>query len=285
MTGFGDASGELDGVHYALEIRAVNNRFFKANIRLPDEISGLEAEIESALRKRLSRGSITIVASLRDNSARAAYEVNEAALAAYLQQVKKIDASVELGSLLALPGVVQPPQSSDLLDRARPVVLDLLAQACDKLADMRQREGAGLAEDLLKHLALIADRVKAIAQRGPAVTEEYHQRLRSRIDELLARAELKVNEVDVIKEVAVFAERCDIAEETQRIAAHLEQFEQIIHTDNGEPAGRTLDFIAQELLREANTIASKSNDAVISRTIVEVKGAIDRIKEQVQNVE
>ena len=101
----------------------------------------------------------------------------------------------------------------------------------------------------------------------------------------VARAELEVNQLDLVKEIAVFAERCDIAEEVQRITAHLDQFESIIHADNGEPAGRTLDFVAQELLREANTIASKSNDADISRTIVEVKGAIDRIKEQVQNVE
>ncbi len=124
-----------------------------------------------------------------------------------------------------------------------------------------------------------------IEKMAPTVIEEYHQRLRQRIDELLARAELKVVEQDLIREVAVFAERTDIAEEVSRLGAHLEQMQQIVAAPEDEPTGRTLDFLAQELLREANTIASKSNDAAISRAIVEVKGAIDRIKEQAQNIE
>lgn len=285
MTGFGDASGEYDGAHYTVEIRSVNNRFFKAIIRLPDDISGLEAEIDSLLRKRISRGSVTVVVTVRDESARAAYTVNRAALDAYLEQVAGIEAQVELGSLLALPGVVQPPERTEQVDRARPAITELVGQACDRLAQMREREGKGLAEDLMQHKQYIGQRISTIAERAPAVVDEYHQRLRARIDNLLARAELEVGQSDLIKEVAVFAERSDVAEETQRISAHLQQFDEIVHMGDGEPAGRTLDFLAQELLREANTIASKSNDAAISRTIVEVKGAIDRIKEQVQNVE
>src|SRR5690606_38737272 len=115
--------------------------------------------------------------------------------------------------------------------------------------------------------------------------DEYHQRLRARIDQLMARAELKLNKTDLIREVAVFADRADISEELQRVAGHLQQFEQIICGGDNEPAGRTLDFLAQELLRESNTIGSKSNDATISKAVVELKSAIDRIKEQVQNVE
>ncbi len=117
------------------------------------------------------------------------------------------------------------------------------------------------------------------------MVEEYHQRLRQRIDQLLAKAQLEVSQLDLIKEVAVYAERCDVSEEVQRVKAHLDQVEQILERSTSEPIGRTLDFLAQELLREANTIGSKSNDAQISRLIVEIKGAIDRIKEQVQNVE
>ncbi len=285
MTGFGDAQGQTDGVHFAVEARAVNNRYYKAAIRLPEDIAALEAEIDSQLRRRLSRGSITLVIGIRDDSAAAAHTVNTAALNAYLDQVKHLDSNIDLAALLNLPGVVQPPQSEDRLDRLRPVIAQLVDQACDKLTAMRASEGNGLAEDLLRHKQYIAERIALIAERAPSVVEEYHTRLRNRIDDLLARAELEVNQVDVVKEIAVFAERCDIAEEIQRITAHLDQFDTIIHADNGEPAGRTLDFVAQELLREANTIASKSNDAEISRTIVEGKGAIDRIKEQVQNVE
>jgi len=285
MTGFGDAACEADGVHYAVELRSINNRYYKASIRLPEEVNGLEAELDSLLRKRLHRGSITLTAAVQDTSASAAYDINEAALQHYLQRCRELGTTIEAGSLLALPGVLQPPAKAELLDRVRPILTELAKQACNKLNVMRDVEGKGLAQDLMGHLAIIGKNIKQVAERAPQVVEEYHQRLRARLDTLLARAELNLSEVDLAKEVAVFAERCDIAEETQRIAAHLDQFEEILHRDDGEPAGRTLDFLSQELLREANTIASKSNDTVIARTIVEVKGAIDRIKEQVQNVE
>lgn len=286
MTGFGDASCETAGVHYAVELRSLNNRYFKGTIRLPDLISGLEAELDSLLRKRISRGSLTLTIGIYDRSAAAAYQINPAAIKHYSEQLKAIpNASVELGSLLALPGVMQPPEAGEYLEKARPIVVKLVEQACDKMASMRQTEGEALAGELGRHNQFILERVEQIASRAPQVTEEYHQRLRTRIDDLMARAKLQFNEVDLVKEVALYAERCDIAEECQRVKAHLEQFTQIVHRNDGEPAGRTLDFLAQELLREANTIASKSNDAQISRIIVEVKGTIDRIKEQVQNVE
>jgi len=285
MTGFGDASAEVEGIHFAVELRTLNNRYFKANIRLPEEIAALEAELDSLLRKHLNRGSITLNVNLRFTSAEAAYEVNEAALRRYYEQVKHIDASVELGSLMSLPGVIQPPASSKLIDKCRDVLKKLTLDALKKLQTMREKEGEGLAGDLIQHTGYIAERVAKIAERAPTVVSEYQSRLENRMEAMLKQAKLDVDKVDLLKEVAVFAERCDIAEETQRITAHLDQFEQIVTRDDGEPAGRTLDFIAQELLREANTIASKSNDATISRLSVEVKGAIDRIKEQVQNVE
>lgn len=285
MTGFGDASCEAHGAHYALELRSINNRYYKASIRLPEEVSALEPELDGLLRKRFNRGSITLTLGFADRSASTAHEVNDAALRHYFEHLKNLGLQIDAAALLSLPGVLQPPQRGDLLERARPIVIKLTQQACDKLNQMREVEGRGLAEDLLAHGRVIRDRIEQIAVRGPSVVEDYHLRLRARMDQLLARAELKLSEVDLAKEVAVFAERCDIAEEVQRITAHLQQFEEIVHRDDGEPAGRTLDFLAQELLREANTIGSKSNDATISRIIVEVKGLIDRIKEQVQNVE
>jgi uncharacterized protein (TIGR00255 family) len=185
-----------------------------------------------------------------------------------------------------LPGVLQPTEDSEnRLQRARPIVIRLADVACDRLIAMRQREGAALAEDLLAQVGAIRQRLGVVRERAPRVAEDYHQRLRSRMDELLARAQLSVSEQDLIREVAIFAERSDIAEEINRLTGHLTQFEQIIRDEQGEPSGRTLDFISQELLREANTIASKCSDVAISRAIVEVKGFIDRIKEQVQNAE
>jgi len=293
MTGFGDAATQRDGVHFSVELRSVNNRYFKATLRLPDELLCLEPELESALRKRISRGSVTLTVNVKDTSASAAYQINEDALRSYLshlttieQEVTDAGVTIDLGSLLALPGIVQPPDASELIERARPAIYELMDDACEKMCRMREEEGKGLADDFKQHIEAIDANLAQVVERAPHVVEDYHQRLRTRIDELMAQAKLKLNENDLIREVALFAERCDISEEVQRLRAHLQQFSQIItRGDDDRPAGRTLDFIAQELLREANTVASKSNDATITRLIVEVKGAIDRIKEQVQNVE
>ena len=293
MTGFGDAATQDQAVHYALELRSLNNKYFKAAIRLPEELAGLEAELEAALRKRVSRGSFTLTVKYRVSDAAAASKVNEAALMEYLAHLETVqdrvtghDVHIDLTQLLAMPGVLQPALDDEsLLHQARPVVLGLLGEAVDRLTLMREREGRALAEDLLHQRACILERIERVQRRSPQVIEEYHARLRGRVDELLARAQLQVNESDLIREVALFADRSDISEELQRVRGHLDQFEQIIDAGDGEPAGRTLDFLAQELLREANTLGSKSNDATISRAVVEVKSAIDRIKEQVQNVE
>ena len=293
MTGFGDAATEVDGVHYAVEVRSLNNKFFKATIRLPDPIAGLEAELESKLRKQVNRGSFTLSVKMRAGDARAVSRVNETALMSYLEHLETIhekvtdhSVQIDLTQLLALPGVLQPAEDDDaLLAKARPVVFGLMDEATERMDAMRVTEGAALIADLLKQRDVILERIGQIAQRKGVVIEEYHVRLRSRIDQLMAKAELNVNEHDLIREVAIFADRADISEELSRTAGHVEQFEQILDGPDTEPAGRTLDFLAQELLREANTIASKSNDAEISRAIVEVKSAIDRIKEQVQNVE
>jgi len=289
MTGFGDAATESGGTHYAVEIRSLNNRFFKPVIKLPDVISGLEPELESMLRERLGRGSITFILKMRSDSAEAAYHINVGALQAYLEQLKQVKAldrfvQIDLASLVQLPGVCQEPRDEgDEIERHGPSVRALTAKAIEKLDAMRRREGEALFKELMRHVTLIGDNLKEIQKRAPLVVEDYHRRLSQRIKQLLDSAELKVNEADVIKEVAVFAERADIAEEIQRLTSHLEAFEQSCRT--GEHAGRKLDFIAQEMLREANTIASKANDAQIARFIVEIKGAIDRVKEQVQNVE
>jgi len=289
MTGFGDATAERDGTHYAVEVRSLNNRFFKPVIKLPETISGLEPELETILRDKLGRGSITYVLKTRSDSAEAAYHINTHALKSYLEQlqaVKGLDrlVSIDLASLVQLPGVCQEPRDeSDEIERHGHVVRELTLKAVAKLQQMRVREGEQLFKELMRHVKVIGDNLKEIAARAPAVVEDYHRRLSQRVQQLLSKAELQVSQPDLIKEVAVFAERADIAEEIQRLTSHLDAFEQACRT--GEHAGRKLDFIAQEMLREANTIGSKANDATIARHIVEIKGAIDRLKEQVQNVE
>jgi uncharacterized protein (TIGR00255 family) len=289
MTGFGDAAAQRDGTHYAVEIRSLNNRYFKPVIKLPDNVSGLEPEIEVMLRERLVRGSITCILKMRTDSAEAAYHLNLDALTAYLRQLESVTGlkkvvRIDLAALVQLPGVCQEPRDeSDEIARHGSAIRELTNAAIDKLIAMRQREGRSLCADLLKHVKTIAENLAAVQARAPFVIEDYHKRLSQRVNELVSKAQLKVDESDLIKEIAIYAERADIAEEITRLTSHLEAFE---HSCNGsDHAGRKLDFIAQEMLREANTIASKANDAVIATRIVEIKGAIDRLKEQVQNVE
>jgi len=295
MTGFGDAARTVDGIHFAVDVRSLNNKYFKAVLRLPEFISSAESELDAVLRKRISRGSLTLTVKITIQEARAAATIDDDALAAYLDNMQALQdrfkdspaqLNIDLPTLLTLPGVMRSfDQDIDKLERAKAVLIELTNEACDRLLAMRCSEGKALGDELASQRDLIRGRLKSIEQRAPEVVEEYHQRLRTRIDELTAKAELDTHSGDLLREVALYADRSDIREEVQRLGSHLDHFEQIIADAGGEPSGRTLDFLAQELLREANTIASKSNDAVISRAVVEAKSAIDRIKEQVQNVE
>jgi uncharacterized protein (TIGR00255 family) len=289
MTGFGDATGERNGTHYSVEIRSLNNRFFKPVIKLPENVSGLEPELETTLRERLGRGSITYILKMRMDSAEAAYHINAEALRAYLRQlqaVRELDnqVQIDLASLMQLPGVCQEPRDeTDEIAKHGDTIRRLTDQAILKLIAMRQREGENLFADLLKHVTVIRENLGQIQKRAPFVIDDYHRRLTQRVNELLSKAEFQVSQQDLLREVAVFAERADISEEIQRLTSHLDAFEQSCRS--GEHAGRKLDFITQEMLREANTIASKANDADIASRIVDIKGSIDRLKEQVQNVE
>jgi uncharacterized protein (TIGR00255 family) len=289
MTGFGDATVQKDGTHYSVEIRSLNNRYFKPTIKLPENISGLEPELESMLREKLGRGSITCILKMRQDSAEAAYHINVPALNAYLAQLREVKGldgivSIDLASLVQLPGVCQEPRDeTDEIEKHSSTVRALTKAAITKLNAMRDREGQALFNELMKQTGTITVSLAEIQKRAPAVIEDYHNRLQQRVNQLLSKAELRVSEPDLIKEVAVFAERADIAEEIQRLTSHLSAFEEACRKD--EHAGRKLDFITQEMLREANTIASKANDAGIAKCVVEIKSAIDRLKEQVQNVE
>ncbi|QOI99810.1 MAG: YicC family protein [Phycisphaeraceae bacterium] len=292
MTGYGEASTHADGAHYFLDVRSLNNKYFKAVIRLPDEFQGLEAELESRLRERVSRGSVTLTARCSDESASAAYEVNHKALAKYVEQIRAVpqfaasSVPIDIGALLALPGVLQPPShGEERLHAAKAVFRGLLDTALDALIAMREHEGRALTADFRQLSAFIAERLVQIAARAPEVVVEYERRLKARIEQMLRESDVKVEAVDLIREIAAYAERIDIAEETKRLGGHLDQFGGFLDSRDDKPMGRTIDFLAQEMLREANTIASKSPDAAISRWTVEIKGAIDRIKEQAANVE
>ena len=292
MTGFGEASATVGDAHFYLEVRSLNSKYFKAVIRLPDEFQVLEAELETQLRHRLNRGSVFMSIHYSDVSGSAAHTINERALSKYIEQLSNLPQAksgqikIEIAPLLQLPGVIQPPaDEEERLTAGRKHLLTLLETACQRLTEMREREGQYLRNDLLIHQKVIVDKLKLIASRSPTVMVEYEKRLRSRIDQMIKDMGVRVEAVDIVRELAICAERTDIAEEIARLSGHMDQFEQMLTEQEFKPIGRTMDFLTQEMLREANTIASKCNDAEISRWVVEVKGSIDRIKEQVQNVE
>lgn len=289
MTGYGDAQYEDGGVSYALEIRSLNNRYFKPSIKLPESFQYLESEVDKALRSRLDRGSVHLSLRVRSTGADAAQEINTQAVESYLRQLASVNngslqTTVDLGTILALPGVCQAPEV-DEAERTREgaIVEKLIGEALTKLITMRSDEGRALRNDMVAQCEAIRTSADNIREKAPEVITTYHKRLRMRVDGLLSEAKLELNEADLIKEIAVYAERCDISEELSRLASHLEQFVRIC--DEKAQAGRRLEFLSQELLREANTIGSKANDADIGRHVVEIKGCIDRLKEQAQNVE
>jgi uncharacterized protein (TIGR00255 family) len=293
MTGYGSATQEAAGLQFTVELRSLNNRYFKALVRLPEEIAGLEPILESRLRKRVSRGSFTLTAKFRV-AEQVTSLINDQALMGYLdhletlrEKVQDESVRIDLTQLLTLPGVMQTAHNGDAMAaQAKEVLPNLLDTAIDRLIDMRCTEGEALTADLVKQLDAIDEQMQIITRRAPGVVNEYHQKLTHRVGELMAKAKLKVDENELIREVAIYADRSDISEELNRMAGHLEQFREVlIAQPSEEPAGRTSDFIAQEMLREANTMGSKSNDVEISRAVVEVKSRIDRIKEQVQNAE
>ena len=289
MTGYGDAEDMRDGLNYALEIRSVNNRYFKAALKLPESMQFFEPEAEKLLRTRLRRGSVNYQLKVKSSDSSAASEINVSLLRAYADQLRVLVEEghvekIDISSLLALPGVCTP-REVDSQARAQMAVVaeELTDRAVDKLIAMRREEGQALAKDLLKHAADLRKLADRTAERAPEIVVAYQERLKTRVDELLADAGLAVEKDDLLREIAVFAERCDISEELIRLRSHLDQFEQLCNSN--DHAGRKLDFLAQEMLREVNTIGSKANDASIARAVVDMKGLIDRIKEQVQNVE
>lgn len=290
MTGFGDASVSDQGTSYAVEVRSVNNKYLKCNVRIPDSLQSLEPELEQIIRATVSRGSVTLTVTCSSDDAGAAQKINAPALRAYAQQIADamgVDASsVQASQLISLPGVLlDPTDDTDRLHRAREAIRPLVKLALEHMVAMRTREGVALRDDLMCHLDLIDDRLNQITKLAPSVVTDYADRLKTRMESMLSKADVHTEPAEIIREVAVYAEKTDIAEEIARLGEHLIHFKDLLNDTDERPLGRTMDFLSQELLREANTIASKSPDAAMSRLIVEIKGSIDRIKEQVQNAE
>jgi uncharacterized protein (TIGR00255 family) len=290
MTGHGEAVVQSAGVCAAAEVRTVNNRFLKILIRISEGYGSLEREIEGVLRRAIRRGSVTVNIRVDRDPSPDDFRLNEVVLNSYRRQLETIcekaalPYSVNLDSLLDLPGVVTETGTQQVhADGDWPLIEQALTAALENLAKMRMDEGAAMSRDLQANCRIIASELDQIAERAPLVVAAYQKRLTERLNALLAEYDVSVEPTDVVREVGLFADRSDIAEEIVRLRSHLEQFETIAGA--AESAGRKLEFVIQEMHRETNTIGSKANDAEIARHVVEIKTCIERMREMIQNVE
>ncbi len=290
MTGFGEARTESGGIDYTVEIKSVNNRYLKTMVRVPDSVAFMEQEIENLLRENLTRGTINYNLRMKNVSDEVLFDIDDAAVKVMLSRLEqfsqdnRLNCTVDLSGLLLVPGVIQPVQPREEKANAiRATVIEVSQKALENLRQMRSTEGQTIADDLAEHCKVIGEDLEQIRSRSGQVMQEYRDKLQKRVDELLAGASLKLDEETLAREVAVYADRADIREEISRLDSHLKQLMQTCKDD--AVAGRRLDFISQEMLREANTIASKASDTGIIQIVVDIKCRIDSIKEQVQNIE
>jgi len=289
MTGYG-AGQETDGdLSVGVEIRTVNNRYLKLHSRLPDGYAMLEPKMEEVIRKHIRRGAVQLNVEVRRTSKTEDYQVNRELLEYYAEQVTslKLDglSPPDPAFLLSLPGVINDERrGSKDVDSEWPLVKKTLQAALTELTKMRKVEGDAMAKDLQNQIAAIGECADAVEKLSPQVVEAYQTRVTDRINKMLQQHDAEIQTSDIIREVGIFAERVDIAEEVVRLRSHLDQFGDIMkQSDSG--AGRKLEFFVQELLRETNTIGSKANNAEIARHVVDAKTSIERIREMVQNVE
>lgn len=290
MTGFGEAHRSTDGLSVMVEVRTINSRYFKLSLRCPEGYNALETEIEGVVRDQVRRGTIQVALRIDRAHRPDDYQLDAAVLNGYrvqLEEVQKrwhLSDPLPLAQMLSLPGVVHESVTS-ATDATRdwPLIKETMEAALANLAKMRSDEGRAMAADLELNRSAIATELKKIESRAPLVQEAYRTRLTERVNRSLAEFQITLDPDDLIKELAVYSDRSDISEETVRLASHLEQFQTIMQTEDG--AGRKLEFLTQEMFRETNTIGSKCNDVEIARHVIEIKTAIERIREQIQNVE
>jgi uncharacterized protein (TIGR00255 family) len=286
MTGFGEARQQDASGTVAVEVRTVNNRHLKVSTKINDPFGPLEPELEQLVRDRVRRGTVQLNVRVERPRRAEDYRLNTVALSSYRDQLRQVAGgeAVDLGALLALPGVVEEQRAAapNIADEA-PAIIRVVAQALDGLEAARTREGAVMAAELLSLGQTVRGGVDRAADRGPLLVQAYQKRLTERIQALVLQHGVTIDPKDLIREVAILADRGDVSEEVVRLRAHLDQYDEIITDD--ESGGRKLEFVVQEMGREINTIGSKSNDVEVSRHVVEIKGALEKIRELVQNVE
>lgn len=285
MTGYGAAEVHREQLTCAVEIRAVNNRYLKISVRLADAYGALESPLEKLVRDQLRRGTINVNVRWSGSAAAVGVRLNKELLQGLLAELRGLVAEPSnlLGALIGIPGVVEHTTASVDPEAQWPILAEAVQAALGRLQTMRQDEGAAMAAELRQIGAAIAERVEAIEQRTPEALVAYRDRLMERVNTLLLDHQHALQPNDLMRELSILAERVDVAEEITRLRSHLAQFHDFL--DASESSGRKLEFLSQEMHREANTLGAKANDIRISAWVVELKTQVERLREIVQNVE
>jgi len=289
MTGYGSASLQQGEKTYTIEVKSVNHRYCDVNVKVPPRYAFLENEIKKLIKERFSRGRFDIylnIDELAENSKRISFD--RGLVARYLKELRELgadlglDPQIDFLSLVKLPEVIKVEQGPEDQEEMIKSVQKALELSLHQLEEMRQKEGTSLHQEILSILSRIQETVVRIAERARVTPVEYKKILRERIQDLL-EGTLEVDETRLAQEIVIFAERIDVTEELARLGSHIAQFHKLM--ESREPVGKKLDFLIQEMNREVNTIGSKANDALISQEVIEIKADLERMREQVQNIE
>ncbi len=290
MTGYGWGDAVQNGFKITAELSSVNRKQSEISINLPRELEVLEAQIRDEINRRIARGRVTARVTLHagEKGEGGQVRINHALAAAYIKNLRalarelKLSGEVTLDHLLRAPGVLEADQDVPDAEDFWPAVEKAVKQALEMMVAMREKEGAHLRKDIVKRIDTMRVSARRVQKRAPQVQVKYREQLMERIQNAGLEA-VKVEEERILKEVIFFADRSDISEEITRLQSHFKQFDDCVNSR--EPVGRTLDFLAQEMNREINTIGSKANDAMISREVVVLKTELEKFREQAMNVE
>ncbi|MBQ9757908.1 MAG: YicC family protein [Clostridia bacterium] len=287
MTGFGRAEKMFDDFEVKVNIKSVNHRYMDASIRLPKYYIFAEDKIRQAAAKYISRGKIEIFVSVeRTEGSGKSVTIDKAVAKNYIDALKSlaefgIEDDVKISTIAQYHDIFKIESDEEDEEKITAMLLEVFSAAAEDFVNMRIDEGKNMEKDILSHLEILAEKLALVEERYPKIVEEYKNRLKGKISEVLE--DKNIDEARIVTEVAIFAERTDIGEETVRLNSHIKEFKKALGTD--QPIGKKLDFMIQEMNRETNTMGSKANDVEISKIIVDMKSEIEKIREQIQNIE
>lgn len=288
MTGFGRAVEEIDGYVITVEIKSVNHRYFDFSSRIPRQYGFLDDKLKSYINSRVSRGKVECYVSVEAlDTEDAAVVINKTLASAYVEALKELSEEYSLKEdfgtafVSRLPDVFVLKKADEDEEKIWQLVKSVTDEAIEKFIQMRAVEGAKMKEDVASRAEYILDCVSFIEERSPQTVKEYNDKLVERVHEIIG--DVSLDEQRIIQEVAIYADKVAVAEETVRLRSHIAQLKTFLESE--EPIGRKMDFLVQEINRETNTIGSKANDVDIARKVVDIKAEVEKIREQIQNIE